>query len=262
MIRLVIVLRTWGKDIKSCLFYNKCCAPVTLDSREQYTRICLPIKHNTPDFWSLELEEERSTLHPADPRSKSKSKGRHSKSKCRWLREVEAARPHRRMCDIVFFSDPVTPEPSESVSPPSTPPKTAEEEDYACGVVASEDIPERDSLPSDQNGVTQFADTTDNDRNGGSGGGQWSVRFVPITKCTLLLNGHLASCVAKSATSSQRFRRRLLKNLIQAGGMEEFSTQSFSVGSEAEVAFDLVMEVTYFIDIVAVWPEQRIDYSW
>ena len=251
MIRLVIVLRT-QEEIKECLIYNKCCAPVVLDSRGQETRVCLPLQQSTPDFWSLELEAERSAPYPKHQHSTPKGPG--FKPKCRWARELSKARPHRRVSDIVFLSDAVLPESLECVSPQPPPSDVAREDDVTQSTAKGGSIPYSCSVPQGENPASQIPE-------GEQSVEQWWVRFIPMTKCTMLLNGHLASCVVRNAASAQNFRRHLLKNLIRADGMVPFSIESDS-SMWADMQCDLDMEVTYFIDVVAVWPEQRLDYPW
>ncbi|GFS02312.1 hypothetical protein ElyMa_002861300 [Elysia marginata] len=89
------------------------------------------------------------------------------------------------------------------------------------------------------------------------------IYFVlPTFRCTLLLDAHVASCMQCEYSRSKTFRRRLMRFLCR-GDAFRYCIPDYEKWSEEEMeSWENFLLVPYLIDIVAVWPKQKIDYAW
>ncbi|XP_046554567.1 uncharacterized protein LOC124263882 [Haliotis rubra] len=86
-----------------------------------------------------------------------------------------------------------------------------------------------------------------------------TIGVVPATKCVVLMDAHLASCAACEIHRSRRFRRRFLKFLARTCG---FKACDYENVDYSDLVCDRFLTVPYMVDVVSVWPKQRIDYPW
>lgn len=87
------------------------------------------------------------------------------------------------------------------------------------------------------------------------------IFMVPHYRCTLYLNGHLASCISKEICQGQRFRRHFLKNILLSNTFRD-CFPLYSHWDTSQIDNMELMTIPYMVDIVAVWPEQRLDNAW
>ncbi|KAK6968675.1 hypothetical protein BgiMline_028560 [Biomphalaria glabrata] len=89
------------------------------------------------------------------------------------------------------------------------------------------------------------------------------IYFVlPICRCTVLLDAHVASCISRECSRSKTFRWRLWKYLMKHNGFRDCVHEYEQWTQEERDAWDNYMTVPYMIDVVAVWPKQKLDYAW
>ena len=85
---------------------------------------------------------------------------------------------------------------------------------------------------------------------------------LPVFKCTLVVDAHLSCCLSHELTRSRSFRKRFLRNIRRSGGfrccMEDYQRWT----EEEQDMWDNYLKVPYMIDVVTVWPQQKIDYPW
>ncbi|XP_071110866.1 uncharacterized protein [Haliotis cracherodii] len=86
-----------------------------------------------------------------------------------------------------------------------------------------------------------------------------TIGVVPATKCVVIMDAHLASCAACEVHRSRRFRRRFLKFLARTYGFKACNYERIDF---SDLICDQFLTVPYMVDVVAVWPNQRIDYPW
>ena len=223
---LMVVIRT-PEEIKQCLLCTRQCALVELDSGGHQIEFCLPLERSLPDFWKLDADSSR-TVTKHIPLSK----------------QTNIPQPHRRLRDVVFLQDmvslqhPTSSSPQLSLCDPSTDDQAAAKEE-----MCSKQITQSSDFSVPQHDCTERT-------------GEWRVRVQPILECVMLVNAHVAACISICAASSARFRRRLFKRLrTQFCGSVDWEWAGCK-------ECDMEVEVTYLLDVVAVWPQQRIDYTW
>ncbi|KAK7483425.1 hypothetical protein BaRGS_00025365 [Batillaria attramentaria] len=232
MAHLVILFRTVD-EIQDCTLFTRECGELVLDTRGQRTSYRFPLEENIPDFWHLECQEslpQRRTQH-----SCTESK-------------IQHLRPHRKISHVVFHSNnSAITDGGESDFAPQTDYSTVDvdiEQHFNCKYVVS-DIPQ--ATHASQLSALPVP--------------EWQLFIVPHFACTLLVNGHLASCLAKCIYKHRRFRLKFCKRLLRARAFMDCVPRLLSWGASQFEKLDL-LAVPYMIDIVAVWPEQKLDYKW
>ena len=89
------------------------------------------------------------------------------------------------------------------------------------------------------------------------------IYFVlPTFRCTLLLDAHVASCVQCEYSRSKTFRRHLMRFLCRGEAFRNCIPDYEKWSDEDKESWEHFLLVPYLIDIVAVWPKQKIDYAW
>ena len=89
------------------------------------------------------------------------------------------------------------------------------------------------------------------------------IYFVlPTYRCTLLLDAHVASCVQCEYSRSKTFRRYLMRFLRRGDAFRNCIPDYEKWSDEEKESWDHFLLVPFLIDIVAVWPKQKIDYAW
>ncbi|XP_005102475.1 uncharacterized protein LOC101850969 [Aplysia californica] len=85
---------------------------------------------------------------------------------------------------------------------------------------------------------------------------------LPNYKCTFLCDAHVASCVSSELARSRTFRRRFLRFVRSKGGFRNCIPDYEQWTEEEREMWDNYLCVPYMIDVVAVWPQQKIDFPW
>ena len=85
---------------------------------------------------------------------------------------------------------------------------------------------------------------------------QWIV-FRARRKCTLVVNGHLAACLSHTISRSKRFLRRLFRTLMRKNTFQQVDEYPEWISSHCHE-----IDFPWLIDIVSIWPIQRLDYAW
>ncbi|KAH9525483.1 hypothetical protein Btru_001523 [Bulinus truncatus] len=89
------------------------------------------------------------------------------------------------------------------------------------------------------------------------------IYFVlPIFRCTVLLDAHVASCISSECARSRAFRRHLWQFLMRKDAFRNCVPEYEQWTQEERDAWDNYLTVPYMIDLVAVWPKQKLDYAW
>ncbi|RUS86349.1 hypothetical protein EGW08_005867 [Elysia chlorotica] len=89
------------------------------------------------------------------------------------------------------------------------------------------------------------------------------IYFVlPTFRCTLLLDAHVASCVQCEYSRSKTFRRHLMRFLCRGEAFRNCIPDYQKWSDEEKESWENFLLVPYLIDVVAVWPKQKIDYAW
>lgn len=89
------------------------------------------------------------------------------------------------------------------------------------------------------------------------------IYFVlPMYRCTVLLDAHLASCISSEYSRSRVFRRHFWHFLKNQKGFRNCIPDYEAWTQEERDAWDMYLTVPFMIDLVAVWPKQKIDYAW
>ncbi|CAG5133183.1 unnamed protein product [Candidula unifasciata] len=89
------------------------------------------------------------------------------------------------------------------------------------------------------------------------------VYFVlPKFRCTILMDAHLASCVYSEYSRSKVFRRHFMHYIWRNNGFRNCVPDYEKWTQEERDAWENYLSVPYMIDLVAVWPKQKIDYAW
>jgi hypothetical protein len=268
MLRLVVVIRT-PEGIQCCLFYSKQYSVVVMNcGHSEQVRFFFQLVHEFPDFWRIENGQwSLQDWAESNP---------FQHTFCRYVtphleREVATeARPHRRVDDVVFLKDVV-----EGVG------EVTEGESFRQKKLKDmklEKAANRNLFDLNLEELTKREDDGDGERKvlmecaqcgapvppcfRGEPCKIWQLLLISRLKCTMLVNGHLASCLINTIACSKRFRRHLFNNLIKLGG---FCVPHAMPAHMANRWYERFCDYTTFdwmIDIVSVWPEQRIDYAW
>ncbi|KAK7087170.1 uncharacterized protein [Littorina saxatilis] len=237
MIRLVFLLRT-SEEVKDCLLFNKHLAPYVIGDEGAKPTFWFPLRQSLPDV--SVPEENRSLTCPRGHKN------------CKRWRKTKTVNPFSRVRDIVYLEDLVWPKPRLVVKMNE---KKEREIDFKVGdsCWVNDNTTFESFIPTTQTYISHVRHLTPD----------WQAfYFTPSAQCTMLVNGHLAACMMKAVgcTQSQRFRRHLFKNLNR---MKKFTKHMQVVYPALTLSQDQSeVNVTYLIDIVSVWPEQRIDYAW
>lgn len=97
----------------------------------------------------------------------------------------------------------------------------------------------------------------------GENGLNTMIYFVlPTFRCTLLLDAHVASCVQCEYSRSKTFRRHLMRFLRKGDGFRNCIPDYEKWSEEEKESWENFLLVPYLIDVVVVWPKQKIDYAW
>lgn len=89
------------------------------------------------------------------------------------------------------------------------------------------------------------------------------IYFVlPAFRCTIVMDAHVASCVNCEYSRSRTFRRHFWHYINRNGGFRNCVPDYEKWTQEERDAWDNYLSVPYMIDVVAVWPKQKIDYAW
>lgn len=89
------------------------------------------------------------------------------------------------------------------------------------------------------------------------------IYFVlPMYRCTIVLDAHVASSVSNECSRSPVFRKHFWQYLKNRKGFRNCVPEYECWTYEERNAWDNYLTVPYMIDLVAVWPKQKIDYSW
>ncbi|KAK6190861.1 hypothetical protein SNE40_002636 [Patella caerulea] len=81
----------------------------------------------------------------------------------------------------------------------------------------------------------------------------------PNKKCVLLMDAHLACCVAQYVKKNRIFRHRFLKYVKRNFG---YLCETNSTHWNTKLLECGYLNVPYSIDIVSVWPKQKINIMW
>ncbi|GFN99412.1 hypothetical protein PoB_002591800 [Plakobranchus ocellatus] len=97
----------------------------------------------------------------------------------------------------------------------------------------------------------------------GKDGHNATIYFVlPTYRCTLLLDAHVASCMQCEYSRSKTFRRRFMRFLLRNNAFRNCIPDYEKWSQKEREYWEHYLLVPYLIDIVAVWPKQKIDYAW
>lgn len=89
------------------------------------------------------------------------------------------------------------------------------------------------------------------------------IYFVlPQFRCTILMDAHLASCVHSEYSRSLVFRRHFMHYIWRNNGFRNCIPDYEKWTQEERDAWENYLSVPYMIDLVAVWPKQKLDYAW
>jgi len=85
---------------------------------------------------------------------------------------------------------------------------------------------------------------------------------LPAFRSTLVVDAHVSSCISNELAHSQTFRKRFLRFIRRNGGFRSCTSEYEEWTEEEQEMWEHYLKVPYLIDIVTVWPLQKIDYSW
>lgn len=85
---------------------------------------------------------------------------------------------------------------------------------------------------------------------------------LPKFKCTILLDAHMSSAISQELVRSRAFRKRFLRYVKSHSGFRDCLSDYEKWTEEEKQMWDNYLSVPFMIDIVAVWPEQKIDFPW
>lgn len=220
----LVLCRTYD-SIKNFYIYTKQCSEMALDLRGGQTKLYFAFNHTLPDFW--QLGGAQGYYISAGPISRS----------------TPNAKPHIKVNHVVFQREI---EQLEETQLLKGEPKQER-------LLAKENFNRRYSVPD----MEQYAQG-DNQQ---SEVFEQHIFIVPKSRCTFYVNGHLASCLALMVHKSQKFRRHFIKNIAHFNAfhdcLPDYATWDMNLLEDVEF-----FAVPYMIDIVAVWPLQRLDYAW
>ena len=90
-----------------------------------------------------------------------------------------------------------------------------------------------------------------------------NVFFVlPRYKCTIVLDAHLSSALSHELAESRRFRKRFLRYVKNNSGFRDCLSDYEQWTESEKTMWDNYLSVPFMIDVVTVWPLQKIDYPW
>uniref|UniRef100_A0A0B7BEQ4 Uncharacterized protein n=1 Tax=Arion vulgaris TaxID=1028688 RepID=A0A0B7BEQ4_9EUPU len=89
------------------------------------------------------------------------------------------------------------------------------------------------------------------------------IYFVlPMFRSTILVDAHLASCINSEYSKSRVFRRHFWHYICKNNGFRNCVPDYEKWTQEERNTWENYLSVPYMIDLVAVWPKQKIDYAW
>lgn len=218
----VVVLFQAGGEIRDCMLFTRQCGHVQLDMHGRPMRCFFPLRQHITDFWKLE------DFWPSTQTVSDASSGKTSN-----------LRPHRKYSHIVFHV-----EDTVSVS------NSAGDRHGKCS---------KHTIQQQFSG--QFLMPTRETYRDGVELRECRLFVLPRFTCTMSLNGHVAGCLLKCLRVNQRFRRTFCKRLLRGRVFRDCVPQYFSWGVALFEHLDL-LAVRLMIEVIVVWPEQLLDYTW
>lgn len=88
------------------------------------------------------------------------------------------------------------------------------------------------------------------------------IYVLPTFRSTLIVDAHVSSCISNELVHSKKFRKRFLQYIRKNGGFRSCISEYEEWTEEEQDMWENYLKVPYLVDVVTLWPFQKIDYSW